>query len=142
MQPKILAIVLAGGLILASLTGCVQRRFIIRSQPEGAAVTIDRQPVGLTPLSVPFTYNGTREIQLEKNGYQTIKVQERFRPKWFERFPISFLTENFWPRELRDERLLEFQMQPKTQVPESLLLDRANGLRYNIQSGTLTTFAN
>ena len=138
MQPKKISIILIGGLFLASLSGCVQRRFIIRSQPEGAAVTIDRLPVGLTPLSVPWTHNGTREIQLEKNGYETIKVQQRFPPTWYERFPISFLTENFWPQELRDERLMEFQMEPKTQVQESLLLNRANDLRYNIQSGTLT----
>ncbi|MFK7766099.1 MAG: PEGA domain-containing protein [Mariniblastus sp.] len=139
MQSRKIAFVFAGALILISLTGCVQRRFIVRSQPEGAAVTIDRQPVGRTPLSVPFTHNGTREFQLEKDGYQTIKVQERFAPTWYERFPISFLTENFWPKEIRDERLLEFQMEPKTQVQESLLLERANGLRFDIQNGTLTT---
>ena len=101
------------GLLLVSLTGCVQRRLIVRSQPEGAFVTIDRRPIGLTPLSVPYTYSGTREIQLEKDGFKTIKVQQRIDPTWYEKFPVSFVTENFWPRELRDERLLEFQMEPK-----------------------------
>lgn len=134
---KVTQIVLAG-LILTSLSGCVQRRFIVRSQPEGAFVTIDRQPIGLTPLSVPWTYNGTREIQLEKDGYKTIKVQRRFEPTWYETFPASFVTENFWPREIRDERMLDFQMEPKTQVQENLLLDRANDLRMNIQRGTIT----
>ena len=129
---------LSVGLLLVSLTGCVQRRLIVRSQPEGAFVTIDRRPIGLTPLSVPYTYSGTREIQLEKDGFKTIKVQQRIDPTWYETFPISFVTENFWPRELRDERLLEFQMEPKTQVQENLLLDRANDLRFNIQRGTVT----
>jgi len=124
--------------MVASLTGCVQRRLIIRSQPEGAFVTIDRQPIGLTPLSVPYTYSGTREIQLEKDGYKTVKVQQRIDPTWYEKFPVSFVTENFWPREIRDERLLEFQLEPKTQVQENLLLDRANELRYNIDRGTVT----
>ena len=126
------------GLVFASLSGCVQRRFIVRSQPEGAFVTIDRKPIGRTPLSVPWTYNGTREFQLEKDGYKTIKVQERFLPTWYERFPISFVTENFWPREIRDERLLEFQMEPKSQVQENQLINRANDLRFNVQRGTLT----
>ncbi|MCP4477402.1 MAG: PEGA domain-containing protein, partial [Planctomycetaceae bacterium] len=49
-------LLVVSGLTLASLTGCVQRRFIVRSQPEGALVTIDRKSIGLTPLSVPFTY--------------------------------------------------------------------------------------
>ena len=138
MHFKKISNILIASLILASLTGCIQRRFIVRSQPEGAFVSIDRQPIGLTPLSVPWTYNGTREIQLEKNGYKTIKVQQRVKPKWYETFPVSFVTENFWPREIRDERLMEFQMEPKTQVQGNLLLDRANDLRMNVQRGTIT----
>ena len=137
MHSKKTVNILMTSLILASLTGCVQRRFNIRSQPEGAFVSIDRQPVGLTPLSVPWTYNGTREIQLEKDGYKTIKVQQRIKPRWYETFPVSFLTENFSPREIRDERLMEFQMEPKTQVQGNLLLDRANDLRMNVQRGTV-----
>lgn len=124
-------------LIIVSLTGCVQRRFIVRSQPEGAVVTIDRQHVGQTPLSVPYTYSGTREIQLEKDGYQTIKVQQRVKSTWYETFPISLVTENFWPREIRDERVMDFQMEPKTQVQETLLIDRANDLRINALQGTV-----
>ena len=138
MHFKKIANILIASLILASLTGCIQRRFLVRSQPEGAFVSIDRQPIGLTPLSVPWTYNGTREIQLEKDGYKTIKVQQRVKPKWYETFPVSFVTENFWPREIRDERLMEFQMEPKTQVQGNLLLDRANDLRMNVQRGTVT----
>lgn len=138
MLPARTTIILIVGLLLVSLTGCVQRRLIVRSQPEGAFVTIDRRPIGLTPLSVPYTYSGTREIQLEKDGFKTIKVQQRIDPTWYEKFPVSFVTENFWPRELRDERLLEFQMEPKTQVQENLLLDRANDLRFNVQRGTVT----
>ncbi len=138
MNFKNIANLLIACLILVSLSGCVQRRFIVRSQPEGAFVSIDRRPIGLTPLSVPWTYNGTREIQLEKDGYKTIKVQQRIKPTWYETFPVSLVTENFWPREIRDERLMEFQMEPKTQVQENLLLDRANDLRMNVQRGTIT----
>ena len=127
---------------LIGLTGCVQRRLIIRSQPEGAFVTIDRRPIGLTPLSVPYTYSGTREIQLEKDGYKTVKVQQRIDPTWYEKFPVSFFTKNFSPTEIRDERLLEFQLEPKTQVQESQLLQRANDLRFNVQRGTLTVPSN
>jgi hypothetical protein len=111
---------------------------MIRSQPEGAYVTIDKQEIGFTPVSVPFTYYGTREIQLEKDGYKTICVDQRIRPPWFERFPISFVTENFWGRELRDQRLLDFTMEPKEITNENLLLDRANDLRGNVQRGTVT----
>lgn len=141
MRPRkihkpILLMLLCGGCLL--MTGCVQRRMIIRSQPEGAFVTIDRKPIGLSPVSVPYVYPGTRDIQLEKDGYQTIKVQQRFDPKWYQRFPISFFSENFSPREIRDERVLDFQLEPRMQVQEDQLLGRASELRMNVGRGTVT----
>jgi hypothetical protein len=124
-------------ILLISTSGCVQRRFLIRSQPEGALATIDHQTIGLTPVSVPFTYYGTREIQLEKDGYKTVKVKQRFRPPWYGTFPVSLITENFWPRELRDQRDLEFQLERKEQVFETQLLDRASQLRNDVTQGTV-----
>ncbi len=124
--------------ILAIGTGCVQRRLQIRSQPEGAAVSVDRQPVGLSPVSVPFTYYGTREIQLEKDGFKTVRVEQNIRPPWFERFPISLISDNFAGRELRDDRVFDFALEPKQAVNENMLFDRANDLRKDIQQGTVT----
>jgi hypothetical protein len=120
------------------LTGCVQRRLLVRSQPEGAFVSIDNQPIGPTPLAAPYTYSGTRQIRLEKDGFKTVEVEQRIRPAWYDTFPISLVTNNFWPHELRDERVLEFQLEPKSQADENLLLDRANQLRGDVNRGTVT----
>ena len=119
--------------------GCVQRRMIIRSIPEGAFVMVDGQSVGSTPLSVPYTYYGTRDIKLERDGYKTINVQQRFDPQWYQTFPVSLLSENFAGREIRDERVLDFTMEPKSQVQEDRLLERANDLRLNVDRGTITS---
>ena len=124
-------------LVLTFTSGCVQRRLIVRSQPEGARVTIDNQVVGHTPVPVPYTYHGTRQIMLEKDGYQTVNVKQRIRPRWYDRFPVSFFSNNFAFREIRDERVLDFELQPKMQVDENQLLDRANNLRLNSERGTL-----
>lgn len=120
-------------------SGCVQRRLIIRSNPEGASVLIDGQSVGATPLSVPYTYSGTRDIKLERDGYKTINVQQRIDPKWYQTFPASLISENFAGREIRDERVLDFVMEPKTQVQEYRLLERANDMRLNNNRGTITS---
>lgn len=139
-RSKLSILVVLAIVILA--TGCVQRRLIVRSHPEGALVTIDSTVVGHTPVPVPFVYYGTREIQLEKEGFKTIKVKERIRPPWYEKVPFSFFSNNFAFREIRDERLLEFELEPRTQVEENLLLDRANELRVNSQRGTLAAPGN
>ncbi len=125
-------------IVVLALPGCVQRRLLVRSQPEGALVSVDRQAVGLTPVSVPYTYYGTREIQLEKDGYQTVRVEQNIRPPWYGRFPISLFSENLAFREIRDRRLLDFALEPKQPVDENRLFGRANDLRCDIQNNTLT----
>lgn len=136
---SVVATWLLGCFLLTVFSGCVQRRLIVKTQPEGAAVLIDRKPVGYSPVSVPFTYYGTRDVQIEKDGYKPIRVQERVDPKWYNRFPVSFFTENFSPREIRDQRILDFQLQPKTMTGENELLNRANDLRTNVQRGTIAS---
>ena len=118
-------------------SGCVQRRMLIRSEPEGAFVSVDRQGVGHTPVSVPFTYYGTREIQLEKDGFKTTRVEQDIAAPWYGRFPLSLFYENIAGREIRDQRVMDFQLEPKQSVDPRRLLERANDLRGNIQRGTL-----
>ena len=129
--------VLIIGALLAT-TGCVQRRLQIRTEPEGAFVSVDRQPVGLSPLSVPYTYYGTREIQLEKDGYKTVRVEQNIRPPWFEWFPISLISNNFAGRDIRDNRVFDFKLEPKQSEDGNLLFQRANDLRQDVQRGTVT----
>ena len=110
---------------------------LIRSYPEGALVTVDSQTLGNAPLQVPFTYYGTREIKLEKDGYQTTKVKQNIKPPWWQIPPFDFFTDNFAFRELRDQRVLDFQMQPQQMVDENQLINRGNESRRNRQRGTI-----
>ncbi len=117
--------------------GCMQRRILVRSNPEGALVTVDQLPLGHTPVAIPFTYYGTREIRVEKDGYQTQKVKHRFRAPWYQIPPLDLITDNFWPREINDDRIVDFQLNPLEIVDENFLLDRAGQLRGNSSRGTV-----
>lgn len=125
-------------LSVVGTTGCVSRRVVIRTQPEGAAVTIDGIPQGNTPAAVSYVYPGSRDVQLELDGFETIKERVNLSDPWYLRPPVSFLTENFSPVEIRHQPVLDFQMQPKSRVNGALLLQRANTLRNNVQRGTVT----
>jgi hypothetical protein len=120
---------------LLAACGSVQRRITVRSQPAGATVYIDDQEVGETPVSTYFTYYGTRKIQLVKDGYETLTVKQRFRPPWYQAPPLDFISENLTTTELRDERILEFELEPQRLVPPEELLDRAQQLRQSTRAG-------
>lgn len=124
--------------ICASQSGCIRRVLMVRSEPEGALVTIDRQTVGQTPVAVPITYYGTREIRLEKDGYETLEAKERLRAPWYDIAPISFFTAHFSLRERRDVRQLDYRLTPKQMTDENELLIRAGQLRTDVARGTVT----
>jgi hypothetical protein len=123
--------------LLVSLvaTGCVRRRLTVRSEPPGATVYIDDQEIGQTPVSSAFTYYGTRKIQLVKDGYETLTVKQKFRAPWYQVPPLDFVSENLTTKELRDERIVEFELEPQRVVPVKELLGRADQLRQTTQAG-------
>lgn len=121
----------------AAGSGCVQRRMLVRTNPPGAQLIIDDQEVGRTPASVPFTYYGTRKFTLIRDGYETVTTLHDVSPPWYEWPPLDFLSENLWPWEVRDERVIDFQMQPQQNVPTEQLMQRAEGLRQTTQRGYL-----
>ncbi len=124
-------------LIIASILsgGCVRRRLTVRSNPPGATVYIDDQEIGETPVSTPFVYYGTRKIQLVKDGFETLTVKQKFSPPWYEVPPLDFFAENVYPGELRDERIVDFEMEPQRVVPIPEILERAQQLRDATRAG-------
>jgi len=123
------------GVILLMSIGCVQRRMTVRSNPPGALVYVDDYQIGTTPVSTDFVYYGTRKIRLIKDGYDTLTVQQPFPVPWYEIFPLDFVTENLWPWEIRDERVVDLAMVPAGTVPAETVVSRAELARRSAGSG-------
>jgi hypothetical protein len=122
---------------VAPADAAVRRRLTIRSQPEGALVYVDEQQIGATPCSVTFTYYGTRKIQLIKDGFQTITVLEKISAPWYQVPPLDFFAENVYGGELRDERVVDFQLEPEMIPPTNELWQRAEALRSSARAGPI-----
>jgi hypothetical protein len=123
-----LAALIAG--LLAGLTGCVERRFVITSDPPGAMVLDEKGlPLGPTPVDKTWLYNGKYQFTLIMDGYQTLVAQEEVAPRWFEYFPIDFWTENVIPVNFRDIRRFHYTLQPMAVLPPETVLQQGQGLR-------------
>jgi hypothetical protein len=129
---------LLGLMLCACQSGCVQRRMTVRTNPPGALLYVDDYEIGTTPVSTSFTYYGTRNIRLVKDGYETLTVKQTILPPWYEFPPMDFVSENFVPGQIRDQRTLDFQLKPQAIVPTEQLLSRAEGLRRGIHTATGT----
>jgi hypothetical protein len=125
-------------MLCAPPAGCVRRRLTVRSTPPGALVYVDGQFIGATPVSTDFTYYGTRNIELIKDGFETLRVKQRFNPPWYEAPGLDFVNENLNPHEIRDERELHFTLEAQRITPAAELLDRADYLRNGARQGVVT----
>jgi hypothetical protein len=130
-----LAIVAIVGLAL--LPGCVRRRLMVRSNPPGAMVYVDNQPIGTTPCATNVTYYGTREIKLVKPGYETLTINQPIPAPWYQLPPIDFFAENVLPNEIHDFRTVSFNLQPQVIVPTDELIARGQQLREATQQGAV-----
>jgi hypothetical protein len=92
--------------------GCVERRLFVRSDPPGARVFLDGKPAGETPVAIPFTYYGTREVVLRAPGREPKRVVVDLDPPWYQWTPIDFFVEVAWPFTVTDERRVDATLAP------------------------------
>jgi hypothetical protein len=124
-------------LAILALPGCVRRRLMIRSNPPGAMVYVDNQPIGPTPCATNFIYYGTREIRLVKPGFETLTINQPIPAPWYQIPPIDFVSENVLPNEIQDFRTVTFNLSPQVIVPTDQLIARGEQLRAGTQQGAV-----
>ena len=105
------------------------RRYVIESDPPGALVLVNGAPLGTTPVDGYFTYYGTYNFTLVKDGYATKVVPQKITMPWFEYPGVDFVTENMFPAKVEDVRRFRYTLEPLVQVRENDLLQQAQQLR-------------
>jgi hypothetical protein len=116
-------------------TGCIRKRMTVRTSPPGAMVYVDRQPIGISPVSVNYTYYATRNFEIVRDGYQTERFLRKFRPPWYAIPPLDFVSETLWPFEKRDERIIDVQLTPEQPIPADALVESGEQLRLQASQG-------
>lgn len=122
-------------LVVCTANGCVRRRMTVRTNVPGARVAVDNREMGVTPVSFPFTYYGGRDFVVSKSGYQTVRAQRNFHIPWYQFPGLDFIAENLWPWEIRDERVVDFELIPAPPTDARQLVDRGEDLRRQATSG-------
>lgn len=125
-------------LLLTAGTGCVSRRLMVQSNPPGALVLLEGKEVGYTPTAIDFTYYGTREITLIKDGYETLTVLQKVPTPWYQIPGVDFFSDNLLPYRVADRHSFSYSMNPLRQediTPNRGVVDRAQMLRSESQMG-------
>lgn len=113
--------------LLLAVVGCVERTIKITSEPTGALVWLNDEEVGRTPLVVPFTFYGTYDVRLERDGFHPLWTKAKTVDHWWE-LPGPDLVAEAIPNG-KSETEWHFQMIAKTKVDNDALVQRATQLR-------------
>lgn len=110
----VLGLLLAAGLA----GGCVERKFVIETEPPNVLVLVNNQPLGPSPADGSFVYYGRYNFTLMAPGYETMHATENVVAPWYQWFPLDFFFETLWPFEIQDVRRFHYQMVP-LQIPNT-----------------------
>src|SRR5205823_559963 len=86
-------------------TGCIERRYVIYTDPPGAVVMRNGKTLpGATPVDDEFVYHGNYDFTIFAEGYETLQVHQEIPSRWYEYFPLDFFSENLIPWKIIDRR--------------------------------------
>jgi hypothetical protein len=111
------------------LTGCVERRYTVITDPPMAMVLENGRPIGQSPVNRSFDYYGIYKLTLMGDGYQTVSIDQDITAPWYEYPPFDFFVENLLPWWIRDYHVFKYTLQRTVNVPNEQSRDRAMELR-------------
>jgi len=120
---------LAIAVCAAALIGCVERRFVIYTDPPGAMVLRNGQVLHATPVDDHFVYYGKYKFTIFADGYETLQVVQDIPSPWYEFPGIDFVSENLIPWTIRDRRVFQYHLQARRVDNPKELLNEAQNLR-------------
>lgn len=107
----------------------------IKSDPPGALVYLNDQEVGRTPVTRDFTWYGDYEVEVRKEGYQTLKTHQWVKAPGYLWVPFDLVME-LQPTTVKDHHDLFFKLDPaRAAVAEPApLMARAEELKGQLES--------
>lgn len=122
------------GLATFSITGCAERRIRVTSEPSGARVWLNDQDIGQTPTEARFTFYGSYDLRLEREGFEPYHA-EHIAKAPFREYPGPDLVAAALPA--RFENMVEWHVDLEPAAESSMppsearagLIDRAASMR-------------
>jgi len=139
--------------LLLALTGCVSRTLVIESEPPGATIVLNREPVEgvVEPAEIPFDHSGVHQGRLEREEPRPLAATADVDAPWWAWPPFDLFADLLWPFPIEDRRRFTYRLEPRPPEPRSEeewleleeelrrrsaeVLERAKDLRRRVNEG-------
>jgi len=116
IKKNLLCFILVSCLFVTS--GCVQRKLTVKSDPSQAQVYFDGKYIGETPVDFDFDWYWEHDVELKKEGYESIKTSEEIKAPVYMWIPLDLVTA-LLPFTVRDDHELTYTLKPHEVLAES-----------------------
>ncbi len=126
--PKYIVSVIVLILVCVVLAGCGggwQRELIIKTEPPEALVVLNDEEIGLSPVTVSFSWYGDYSVRVSKEGYQSLNTHRELKAPWYDGFPFDFIAFFLWPKRTVDSYEWTFELTPYQPPERDALIDSA-----------------
>lgn len=114
------------------LTGCVERRLTIHTEPQGAIVTLNDQEIGVSPVTVPFNWYGDYWVRISKDGYETLNTHRKLKAPLHDYPPFDFFAEILYPGRIVNTYEWTFDLTIKEYPTRDELIEQGQSLRTHV----------
>lgn len=115
------------------LTGCVERKLTITTNPDDALVVLNDEEIGLSPVTVNFNWYGDYCVRIQKEGYETLNTHRELKGPWYDHFPFDFFAQIVNPNRIVDSYEWTFDLAPRRQISREELIRNAREMQNQLQ---------
>jgi len=126
---------LSAAILIVSLflAGCVERQLTIKTEPQGALVTLNDEEIGTSPVTVSFNWYGDYNVRISKEGYETLKTHRKLKGPWYDKFPFDLFAQLIIPKRIVDSYEWTFTLAPKQYPTREELIRDAEQLKKQLR---------
>ena len=126
---------LSAAILVVSLffAGCVERQLTIKTEPQGALVTLNDEEIGTSPVTVSFNWYGDYNVRISKEGYETLKTHRKLKGPWYDKFPFDLFAQLIIPKRIVDSYEWTFTLAPKQYPTREELIQDAEELKKQLR---------
>jgi hypothetical protein len=128
---KTLLIIAYAAILAVLLTGCVERRLTINTDPSDAKVILNDEYIGISPVTVSFNWYGDYNVRIEKEGFATVRTHRKLKAPWYDHFPFDFFAQ-INPKKMVDTYDWAFELSPAQPIDRQQLIEDAEQVRQSL----------
>jgi len=119
----------AGLIASLLLSGCVERKLTINTEPQGAIVVLNDEEIGTSPVTTSFEWYGDYTVRISKEGFQTLKTHQMLKAPWYDYCPFDLFANCLNPKRTVDSYEWSFTLAPQTEPNREEIIKDAQKLK-------------